>query len=305
MHDVIRHRAALALRSRVAGDHAAERAGAIWGAEGERWFTPEDPIWRVHLDASMFLGGIRALLLQSLHPLAMAGVDQHSRYRDDPWGRLQQTSAYISTTTFGTTADAERLIARVRGMHRRVRGTADDGRAYAASDPHLLMWVHLAETESFLTCYQTYGASPLSAYDADRYVAQAGSIATRLGVIDPPQSVAELTAALEAFTPELASTPAARETLRFIAADPPMPLAVRPGYLTLVAGALGTLPAHARRLLGVRLLPGGAVPLRSAGQVGVGLIRWMLSDPMVRTDRRQDRSVQDGDRSVQDGVHEG
>ena len=300
MHDVVRHRAALALRSRVAGDHAAERASAIWGAEGERWFTPEDPIWRVHLDASMFLGGIRALLLQSLHPLAMAGVDQHSRYRDDPWGRLQQTSAYISTTTFGTMADAERLIARIRGMHRRVRGTADDGRAYAASDPHLLMWVHLAETESFLTCYQMYGASRLSAYDADKYVAQAGSIAARLGVIDPPQSVAELSAALDGFAAELASTPAARETLRFIATDPPMPLAVRPGYLTLVAGALGTLPEEARRMLGVRLLPGGAVPLRGAGQVGVGLIRWMLSDPMVRTDRRQNPPV-----SVQDSVHEG
>lgn len=286
VHDAVRHRAALALRSKVAGEHATERASAIWGAEGERWFTPDDPIWRVHLDASMFLGGIRALLLQSLHPLAMAGVDQHSRYRDDPWGRLQQTSGYISTTTFGTIADAERLIARIRGMHRRVRGTADDGRPYAASDPHLLTWVHVAETESFLTCYQTYGASRLSAYDEDRYVAQAGSIAARLGVIDPPQTVAELRSTLAAFTPELASTPAARETLRFIAADPPMPLAVRPGYLTLVAGAIGSLPTDARRMLGVRLLPGGSLPLRGAGQVGVGLIRWMLSDPMVRTDRR-------------------
>ncbi|WP_245934079.1 oxygenase MpaB family protein [Branchiibius hedensis] len=287
VHDMVRHRAALALRSKVAGEHATQRASAIWGAEGARWFTPEDPIWRVHLDASMFLGGIRALLLQSLHPLAMAGVDQHSRYRDDPWGRLQQTSGYLSTTTFGTIQDAERLIARIRGMHRRVRGTADDGRPYAASDPHLLTWVHVAETESFLTCYQTYGVSRLSAYDADRYVAQTGSVAARLGVIDPPQTVTELTTALERFTGELAGTPAARETLRFIATEPPMPLAVRPGYLTLVAGALGTLPADARRMLGVRLLPGGAVPLRGAGQVGVGLIRWMLSDPLVRTDRRQ------------------
>ena len=115
VHDALRHRAALQLRDHVAGADATRRADSIWGKTGERWFGPADPIWRVHLDAAMFVAGIRALLLQSLHPLAMAGVDQHSSYREDPWGRLQLTSNFISTTTFGTVPDAERLLARVRG----------------------------------------------------------------------------------------------------------------------------------------------------------------------------------------------
>ena len=100
-----------ALRSRVAGDDAAEKAAVIWGAEGERWFTPEDPVWRVHADAAMFPGGIRALLLQSLHPLAMAGVAGHSGFKGDPWGRLQRTSEFLATTTFGTIEHAEQQIA--------------------------------------------------------------------------------------------------------------------------------------------------------------------------------------------------
>lgn len=271
----------------MAGQDAPTRAAAIWGAEGDRWFTPEDPIWRVHLDAAMFIGGIRALLLQSLHPLAMAGVDQHSRYRDDPWGRLQQTSYYLSTTTFGTIADAERLIARIRGIHRRVVGVAPDGRAYAASDPELLTWVHLAETDSFLTCHQAYADTPLTDADADTYVAQLGSVAARLGVPDPPTTVSQLHAQLADFGPQMQATPAAKGTVRFIVVDPPLPLAVRPGYLTLVAGAVATLPSEARRMLGIHLPPGGSLPLRGAGQVGAGLIRWMLTDPGVRRDRRQ------------------
>src|SRR6202042_2306225 len=96
---------------------------------------------RVHGDSDMFIGGIISLLLQSLHPLAMAAVAAHSGYRSDPWGRLQRTSLFLATTTFGTAEDAERIVARVRGVHRRVSGIAADGRAYRASDPHLVRWV--------------------------------------------------------------------------------------------------------------------------------------------------------------------
>ena len=150
------------LRAKVAGDDAAERAQVIWGRPGERWFTPEDPVWRVHADASMFPGGVAALLLQSLHPLAMAGVAGHSGYRGDPWGRLQRTSHFLATTTFGTVEDAEATIARVRGIHERVRGKDPRGRDYRASDPHLLRWVHVAEAHSFLTAYQRYALQPLT-----------------------------------------------------------------------------------------------------------------------------------------------
>src|SRR6476469_7109206 len=115
---------ATSLRSRVAGDAAAERARVIWDSPGERWFTPDDVIWRVHADAAMFVGGVRALLVQSLHALAMAGVAAHSGYKGDPWGRLQRTSTFLATTTFGTIEHAERQIARIRAIHGRVRGVA-------------------------------------------------------------------------------------------------------------------------------------------------------------------------------------
>ena len=111
----------------------------------------------------MFIGGLSALLLQSLHPLAMAGVDQHSGFRGDPWGRLARTSHFLAVTTFGSAADAEAEIAQVRAVHRRVRGRAPDGRAYAASDPHLLSWVHVAEVEMFLRAYQRSRRRPAEA----------------------------------------------------------------------------------------------------------------------------------------------
>ena len=188
----VQRRLGLALRSRVAGDDAPERAQRIWGAEGERWFTPEDPIWRVNADASMFPGGLAALLLQSLHPSAMAGVAGHSGYKGDPWGRLQRTSHYLAVTTFGTVADAEQAIAHVRSRHRVVRGVDDRGRPYAADDPHLLRWVHVAEIWSFLTAFQSYAATPLTDDEADLYVHQTTRAASLLGATDLPHTVEEL-----------------------------------------------------------------------------------------------------------------
>jgi len=139
---------ARAVRERVAGDFEAEHA-QIW-RDGERWFNEQDAIWRVHADTSMFIGGIRALLLQSLHPLAMQAVVDHAGFRRDFWGRFQRTSRFLALTTYGTVPDAERAIACVRAIHRRVRGTTPNGTPYAADDPHLLMWVHVAEVDSFL-----------------------------------------------------------------------------------------------------------------------------------------------------------
>ena len=183
---MVQRRLGLALRARVAGEDAPERAQRIWGTTGPRWFTPEDPIWRVHADASMFAGGIASLLLQSLHPLAMAGVAGHSGYKSDPWGRLQRTSHYIATTTYGTIEDAEAAIARVRAIHERVRGRDERGRAYRASDPHLLLWVHVAEIDSFLRAYQAFGARPLGPREMDRYVEQTAVAARLLGVPGAP-----------------------------------------------------------------------------------------------------------------------
>ena len=281
----VRRQLAHALRSRVAGDDAAAKARVIWGAEGERWFTPEDPIWRVHADAAMFPGGIRALLLQSMHPLAMAGVAGHSGFKGDPWGRLQRTSEFLATTTFGTIEHAEVLIARVRSIHERVRGKAADGRPYAASDPHLLQWVHVTEVDSFLAAFQRYAAEPLTDAEADLYVEQTAVVARRLGVVDPPLTVASLAATIEAYRPELESTPASRETARFLLLHPPLPLAAKAGYAALAAGAVALLPRWARRPLRLPWLPVTEMVLaRPIGDAATATVRWAMTDPAdVRT----------------------
>ena len=193
---------------RIAGDFEAQHA-EIW-RDGERWFGEQDAIWRVHADTSMFIGGIRALLLQALHPVAMQAVAEHAGFRADFWGRFQRTSRYLALTTYGTVPDAERAIAAVRAIHRRVTGTTPDGKPYSADDPHLLMWVHVAEVDSFLTAFQAFAAEPLTAAEADEYVRQTGSVAARLGVIEPPVTVTELTEIIESYRPELSGSGYAR-----------------------------------------------------------------------------------------------
>lgn len=266
-----------ALRARVAGDDAAERAAEIWGRPGERWFTPEDPVWRVHADAAMFPGGVAALLLQSLHPLAMAGVAGHSGYRGDPWGRLQRTSGFLATTTFGTVEDAEAAIARVRAVHVRVRGRDSRDRPYRADDPHLLGWVHVAEAHSFLAAHQAYAPTPLTEAEADTYVEQSAVVARRLGATDLPGTVADLAAALERFRPELEAGPDAREAARFLLLDPPLPWAARPGYGLLAAGGVAVLPTWARVALRLPVLGPVALAARGFGDLGTRAVRWGMA----------------------------
>ena len=265
------------LRTRVAGEDAAERAQGIWGKPGERWFTPADPIWRVHEDASMFVGGIAALLLQSLHPAAMAGVAGHSGYRSDPWGRLKRTADYIAVTTYATIPDAEATIAHVRAVHERVRGRDESGRPYRASDPHLLAWVHAAEIESFLTAHREFGADRLTSAEADTYVAQTSVAASLLGVLDPPMTVAGLRETLADFRPELEVSAAARDAADFLIASPPLPWAARPGYYTLVAGAIAILPGWAREMLDLPLDGVAGLVGRPLGRLGAGAVRWGLA----------------------------
>ena len=277
---------ARSLRAKVAGDDAASRAQTIWGRSGQRWFSETDPVWRVHADASMFVGGVTALLLQSLHPLAMAGVAGHSGYKGDPWGRLQRTSYFLASTTFGTTTDAERTIAKIRGIHKRVSGLADDGTPYRASDPHLLKWVHVAEADSFLRAYQAYGDTPLTPAEADTYVRQGSIVATKLGVLDAPQSAAELAEQLASYRNELRVTPAAREAARFLLLTPPLPMAARGGYSMLAAGGLALLPRWARRELGIPAPLGvDALVARPLGRSAAKIVRWAMADPVIATDR--------------------
>ncbi|WP_035758557.1 oxygenase MpaB family protein [Granulicoccus phenolivorans] len=278
LNPVSRARRALGrtLRSRVAGADADARAQVIWGSAGPRWFTRADPIWRVHEDSAMFSGGIAALLLQMLHPMAMAGVAGHSGYRSDPWGRLQRTSNYLASTTYGTIEHAEATIAHVAAIHRRVRGKDAHGRPYGADDPHLLTWVHVAEIHSFLAAFQAYARRPLTPAEADTYVAQAGVAAGRLGVPAPPQSVTELRTVLESYRPELELTPAAADAAAFLLHDPPLPWPARPGYWALAAGGVGVLPDWARHLLGLDH-PAGHLLARPLGRGATATVRWAMS----------------------------
>ena len=276
--DHVRERLGRGLFAMVAGPEGPQNRSRIHDTPGPRWFADDRPIRRVHADASMFVGGLRALLLQSLHPLAMAGVAQHSDYRGDPWGRLQRTSTFLAVTTFGTATDAQRAVDKVRGIHRRVRGQAPDGRDYRADDPHLLEWVHIAEVDSFLQAYQLYGAAPLDQAGRDDYVADTARVAAALGVLDPPRTEAELRSRLAGYRSELSSTEAAREAARFLLITPPLSLLARAPYGVLAASAVSMLPPWARLPLRLPYLPPlEATAIRLSGRVLVSGIRWALS----------------------------
>jgi uncharacterized protein (DUF2236 family) len=275
----LRARIGTAIFERVAGPDGGARRELI-NAPGERLFAADRPIRLVHGDSAMFVGGIRALLLQSLHPLAMAAVAGHSGYRGDAWGRLQRTSYFLAVTTFGRADDAYAAIDRVRSIHEQVTGIAPDGRRYAAADPHLLTWVHIAEADSFLRAYRQFGARPLSQAERDGYVADIAVIGGRLGVPDPPRTEAELSERIDAYGGELRGTGQARDAARFLLLNPPLPLIARPPYGVLAAAAVSLLPGSARRHL---LLPGlpvaEAAVVRPAGQAMVRAIRWATSAP--------------------------
>ncbi|MFH8837837.1 oxygenase MpaB family protein [Streptomyces sp. NPDC017868] len=282
--DRLRGRAGEALLLRVAGPTAHRKRARIHGTPGPRWFAPDRPIRVVHADASMYVGGLAALLLQSLHPVAMAAVWAHSGFRGDPWGRLQRTSTFLAETTFGPAEDAERAVARVRGVHARVTGTTPGGVPYRASDPALLAWVHMAETACFLRAYQEYGRAPLTGARRDAYVEDMASVARRLGVPRPPVTEAALVEALDRRRPELAATEESAATAHYLLAAPPLPWPVRVPYALLAAAAVDLLPSWARELLplpvSIRLLLPFA---RRGGLVVTALIRWVMPRPPGRT----------------------
>jgi uncharacterized protein (DUF2236 family) len=215
------------------------------GAPG--WFAPGDAIWTVHGSVATFVGGIRSLYLQALHPLALAGVDTHSTYREDPFGRLQRTGAYLAATTYGSAELAQQTVDAVRVMHRRVQGTASDGRAYSAQDPRLLEWVHVALVDSMLSAYLHLGREGV--IDADAYVADMALVGERMGVVDPPRSQAELAECFAGFLPELRVDDLVHRTHSFVT-NAPLPLALRPGYRVLARAAWATQPDWALQMLG-------------------------------------------------------
>ncbi len=278
----IREAIANALRDRVIGDNADAKRDAIMFAPGPRWFSEDRPLRRVHSDSSMFIGGMRALLFQSLHPLAMAGVAQHSDYRNDPWGRLQRTADFLAATSFGPADVAQQTIERIKAVHTRVTGTASDGRAYSASDPHLLRWVHVAEVDSFLVAHQAYGANPLTPTECDGYVEDMAVIARALGVPAPPTSVQGLRDQINMFRHELHGTSESRDVAKYLLIEPPLDLTTRIPYSLIGAAAVAILPAWARSDLRLPYLPiTERVMVKPIGNLVATTIRWATSGDFV------------------------
>jgi uncharacterized protein (DUF2236 family) len=217
-------------------------------------FGPGSATWRVHADPAMLIGGLAALLLQTLHPLAMAGVADHSNYRSDPLGRLSRTSSFVTGTTYGSTEAAERLIKLVKGLHRKVHGTAPDGRPYDAADPDLVTWVHATEVVNFLKAHQRYNPFPVRGDQADRYVHEMAVVAERLGAQGIPRSRVALRAYFRRMQPELEAGEQCLDAVEFLTrplsprANPLMAAA----HQVVVQAAVGILPGWAREMLGLR-----------------------------------------------------
>jgi uncharacterized protein (DUF2236 family) len=239
------------------------------------FFGPDSVTWRVHADPTFSVGGLRALLLQALHPVAMDGVARFSGgFREEPWPRLIRTAAYVDTLTFGTRTEAVRAVGRVRGIHRRLGSTEETtGRTYRVDDPDLLLWVHCCEVDSLLTVARRAGL-PMTDEEADRYVAEQVTAASLIGIelAEIPDSVATLAAYFEAMRPSLAVTPAARDAYRLIVL-PPMPTWVRyltpaqPAWGGLATLAVALLPTWARRMYslpGLGLTDAAATPALKA-----------------------------------------
>jgi uncharacterized protein (DUF2236 family) len=231
---------------------------------------PESVSWRVIGDAAAFVGGIRALVVQTAHPEVVAGVEQHSRYRDDPLGRLSRTSVYVTETTFGAMPEVEAAVAAVRAAHRPVRGRSSRGRPYAAGDPALAAWVHNVLTDSFLAAHQAYGPVPLSDREADTFVAEQARIGALLDASPLPTTAGEL-AAWIAGHPALERSDALREAVEFLR-DPPLSAGVRLGYRPLFAAAVATIPADLRATIGIDSSRGAT----AVGRLAVDALRWAL-----------------------------
>lgn len=266
------------IRGRVAGPDAERRHVELFDTGEAGWFEEDSPIRRVNGDASMFVGGLRAILFQSLHPRAMAGVAQHSDYRSDPWGRLQRTADFLAATTFGPASEAQAAVDIVHRVHKHVVGTTSDGQPYSANDPHLLGWVHIAEIDSFLTAHDRFGESPLRRGDRDRYVNDAAVVARALGVAAPPETESELRDQLHMFRGELRGTTEARDAARYLLIKPPLPIAGRVAYGLIAGAAVSLMPAWTRWPLRLPWMPiSDATVGRALGDTVTKTLRWAVS----------------------------
>ncbi|WP_345811709.1 oxygenase MpaB family protein [Paraburkholderia sp. PREW-6R] len=252
-------------------------------------FGPDSVCWKVHADfTSMMTGGISALLLQALHPLALAGVWDHSTFRVDILGRLRRTATFIAGTTYGNRHDALALIERVKRIHLGVTGTAPDGRPYRASDPALLTWVHVAEVSSFMTAHLRYVNPFLPVAAQDQYFAETARIAEMLGASDIPRSRAAIEAYLLAMRAQLVASERTREVVKVLMNAPAPSVAMRPAGMLMLNAGVDLLPDWAQAMLGFER---HAVIRRALTRPGVRLVapvvRWALVNGVSKRARRR------------------
>lgn len=249
-------------------------------AEGDDpgYYLPGSAVWAVHGGMSTIVAGIRALLMQALHPAALAGVHEHSHFREDPLGRLARTIRWIFTVTYGSRTAAEEASARLRRLHEPVQGNYINGhgisRTYSASDPELAGWVHLAFVDAFLTAHKIWGGPIPGGPDAYvREWAQAGRL---MGVTNPPLSEAAVREQLDRWYAQghLHTDSRLAETVEFIR-NPPLHPLLRPGYRVMFAGAVYSLEPRYRRMLGLRVPSFGPfrLPVRLATKATLGVVR--------------------------------
>ena len=250
-------------------DGAPPWVSDLASGDDEGYFGEQSAVWAVHGATPVIVAGIRALLMQTLHPGAMAGVHDWSRYREDPLGRLSGTVRWVLVTTFADRAGADAASAYVRSLHTRVAGSYGSGTTYAASDPALLRWVHVVFAESFLTCHQTWGSRIPGG--ADTYAAEWAGAGELMEVDGPPRSEAELRAQLAAFGPSLISDGRVAQAVRFIR-SPPLKRSLLPAYRIIFGGAVATIPAEYRRMLGLRRPLWPAITLTRIALIVLGVL---------------------------------
>lgn len=265
------------------GDDSVERNRADTG-----FFGPDSACWKVHGDfTSMMVGGIAALFLQMLHPGPLAGVWDHSNFRQDMLGRLRRTARFIAGTTYGDRAEAQALIDRVKGIHGQVTGMLPSGEAYAADDPELLTFVHVAEVSSFLAAYLRHADPTFSAADQDRYYGEVAEIARRLGAPDVPKTRAEVTTYLETVRPQLRFDQRSRAVAAALLSQPAPSRAAAPAMAIAFDAAKDLLPDWAAELHGFRL----SAPRRAMVRAGIqglgGTMRWALVNSAEARARRR------------------
>lgn len=262
-------------------------------------FGPASAAWKVHADfTTMMVGGVAALLMQMLHPGALAGVWDHSDFRADMLGRLRRTAQFVSGTTYGSTGQAERLIARVRAIHDHVRGMLPDGSPYSANDPALLTWVHVAEMSSFLAAYLRYRDPAFPVREQDRYFAETAQIAERLGARDVPKTAMAVAAYFDRMRPHLRADERTRAVAQALLSQSPTHPALAPFGRVLLKGGVELLPGWAAEMHGIGRPPPIAV---RTGVHGIGrVMRWALRDSSakraqlrvagIRAEQNQNRS---------------